>query len=324
MREAREHLGHDLASVARELRIREVYLQAIEDGRFDEVPGPTYVGGFIRSYALFLGLDPQDIMARYKVMNPVAEFCQDLVFPEPLESGLFPRPRLVIGSLVVTAIAFGVWLWWSNGDQPDTAAIPEVPARLESLIASTDEPAADTATSSVSTVADTASQIQTRDVMAAARLDRDESDQVGAAAAVSSADSDSASTATNNEAVVTATSTVAATSREATASAASTAGDVSQATGSAFGSIGELILTAEEDVWIEIGDRTGDIVLSRVLVAGESIRIPDDAGYVLTTGNAGGLRVQVGEQTTGPLGRAGEVWRDIGLVAQSLLDQSRN
>jgi cytoskeletal protein RodZ len=48
--------GLDLADCAEATRIRERYLIAIEDGRFESLPGPAYVSGFIRAYASHLGV----------------------------------------------------------------------------------------------------------------------------------------------------------------------------------------------------------------------------------------------------------------------------
>jgi cytoskeletal protein RodZ len=48
--------GLDLADCAAATRIRERYLIAIEDGRFESLPGPAYVSGFIRAYAAHLGV----------------------------------------------------------------------------------------------------------------------------------------------------------------------------------------------------------------------------------------------------------------------------
>ncbi|HET6689339.1 MAG TPA: helix-turn-helix transcriptional regulator [Miltoncostaeaceae bacterium] len=56
LREARMRQGLDLADCAAATRIRERYLIAIEDGRFESLPGPAYVSGFIRAYAAHLGV----------------------------------------------------------------------------------------------------------------------------------------------------------------------------------------------------------------------------------------------------------------------------
>ena len=56
LREARMRQGLDLADCAAATRIRERYLIAIEDGRFESLPGPAYVSGFVRAYATHLGV----------------------------------------------------------------------------------------------------------------------------------------------------------------------------------------------------------------------------------------------------------------------------
>ena len=48
LRESRVSLGRELEDIAAELRIRLVYLQAIEDGRLEDLPGITYATGRIR------------------------------------------------------------------------------------------------------------------------------------------------------------------------------------------------------------------------------------------------------------------------------------
>src|SRR5437764_2018698 len=57
LRTAREQQQLELAAGERETRIRTKYLQALEEERFDVLPGTAYVKGFLRTYADFLGLD---------------------------------------------------------------------------------------------------------------------------------------------------------------------------------------------------------------------------------------------------------------------------
>jgi cytoskeletal protein RodZ len=57
LREARQRQGLDLARVEDATKIRGKYLQALEDERFEVLPAETYVKGFLRAYAEFLGLD---------------------------------------------------------------------------------------------------------------------------------------------------------------------------------------------------------------------------------------------------------------------------
>ena len=72
LREARMRQGLDLADCAAATRIRERYLIAIEDGRFESLPGPAYVSGFIRAYAAHLGVTVDGPIKELPVPGQVA------------------------------------------------------------------------------------------------------------------------------------------------------------------------------------------------------------------------------------------------------------
>ncbi len=59
LREARQRHGLDFPQAELATKIRAKYLRAIEDEQFDTLPAETYVRGFLRAYAEFLGLDGQ-------------------------------------------------------------------------------------------------------------------------------------------------------------------------------------------------------------------------------------------------------------------------
>ena len=59
LREARVRRGIDFAQAELATKIRGKYLRALEDEQFDLLPAETYVKGFLRTYAEYLGLDGQ-------------------------------------------------------------------------------------------------------------------------------------------------------------------------------------------------------------------------------------------------------------------------
>jgi cytoskeleton protein RodZ len=69
-RSAREARGLSLSDVAERLHIRSVYLAAIEDEDWHVIGAPVYVRGFMRTYARFLGLDPEAAVARFAATVP--------------------------------------------------------------------------------------------------------------------------------------------------------------------------------------------------------------------------------------------------------------
>ena len=59
LREARVRRGMDVAQAERATKIRGKYLRAREEEQFELLPAQTYVKGFLRTYAEYLGLDGQ-------------------------------------------------------------------------------------------------------------------------------------------------------------------------------------------------------------------------------------------------------------------------
>ena len=78
-------------------------------------------------------------------------------------------------------------------------------------------------------------------------------------------------------------------------------------------------MKAIEDVWLEIRDGNGKPVFSRVLKTSEEYWVPaDEDGYAMTTGNAGGLQMIVDGVPMSPMGKTGEVRRNIALNPAAL------
>lgn len=65
LRNAREARGLTLAAAETLTRIRAIYLQALEDEHFDRLPASVYARGFLRTYAVALGLDPDELTEAY-------------------------------------------------------------------------------------------------------------------------------------------------------------------------------------------------------------------------------------------------------------------
>src|SRR5678815_3442607 len=63
---ARERKGVDLYRAERDTKIRARYLAALERGDYRELPGNVYTKGFLRNYALYLGLDPDEVLLQWR------------------------------------------------------------------------------------------------------------------------------------------------------------------------------------------------------------------------------------------------------------------
>src|SRR5271165_2799194 len=98
LRAARLRRGDDLATVSRALKIRKDHLEALEEDRFDSLPGRTYAVGFVRSYSDYLGLDPLQCVERFKNEIAGRTEVQPTVGPPPEPDGVrLPQGWIVIG-----------------------------------------------------------------------------------------------------------------------------------------------------------------------------------------------------------------------------------
>ncbi len=106
LREARNRRKVELAEVEAATRIRLRYLRAIEDEEWDVLPGGFYTRGFIRTYASFLGLDGERLVADYRGgvepwQRGPAESTQSRSDSDELSVGRLSAP---IAALIVFAV----------------------------------------------------------------------------------------------------------------------------------------------------------------------------------------------------------------------------
>ena len=130
LRQARLKAGVELQDVAKALRIQHAHLEALEEGRFADLPGNTYAVGFLRSYSEFLGLDPEDMIRRYKQESVSGGFQSPLSFPVPSKEGRAPKPWLILAVLVLAGVAYGGWYYYSTRGADDTDLVSDLSSKL--------------------------------------------------------------------------------------------------------------------------------------------------------------------------------------------------
>ena len=120
LREARLKRGLSPADVQKAIRIRDRYLQALEDERWELLPGDAYVKGFLRTYADYLGLDGTLYVDEYNSRFAHPE--DAVIVPErlarpvrlPRRGGIL-RPAVAIGALVAVVIGLAAWQLGGSG-----------------------------------------------------------------------------------------------------------------------------------------------------------------------------------------------------------------
>ena len=135
LREARTRRGLSPADVHTGIRIRERYLTALEEERWDMLPGEAYTKGFLRTYAEFLGLNGNLYIDEYNAR--IAHRDEEPLVPETLAPKRGPRGsvlRTLVGIFVLGAAVAGLAAWQLGGS-PTNAHETQSPASPVSAVA---------------------------------------------------------------------------------------------------------------------------------------------------------------------------------------------
>ena len=140
LRAARVRHGYSLQDVSSRLRIQLDYLEAIEAGQFEALPGPAYAIGFLRSYANALGVDGEEVVLRFKSESAVVPGQTRLVFPTPVQEARRPGAAVVAASLAVAVVGYVGWAYLQQESRLPVELIPEPPQRLATVLDQLDQP----------------------------------------------------------------------------------------------------------------------------------------------------------------------------------------
>jgi cytoskeleton protein RodZ len=126
--------GIELREIAEDSKIGMTYLQAFEDDRFDILPAPVFAKGFLRQYANYVGLDPEEVVNFYL---SAAQLDQERA-EEDLEAHAAPRrtdaPK-VAGLVIGLVVAVLVLLWFlTTGDDGPPADETPPPAEVGAAV----------------------------------------------------------------------------------------------------------------------------------------------------------------------------------------------
>lgn len=66
LKKEREKKGYSLSHIEKKIRVREKFLAAIEENNWGIFSSKIYVSGVIKNYALFLGVDPEKVLAFFR------------------------------------------------------------------------------------------------------------------------------------------------------------------------------------------------------------------------------------------------------------------
>jgi cytoskeleton protein RodZ len=322
LRAARERLGWALPDVAAMLRIRTSYLEALETGCLSRLPGNVYAVGFLRSYATALGLDADDVARRFRAEAGEIPRHSELVFPAPVADRGLPAGALILLGLILAGGAYIGWYRLSGeGKLPAETVIP-VPTRLAKL-ADQALPGPDGRVTIVEPPApapappprqpEDDNQFEPRQAAAENPLLLPEPPPPPPPPIEEMHAAIPGATATTAIAMP-----VTPPMRRAEEPGPRAAEPSSTPANSANPDGSRILLRFTGDTWVQVKERGGQPLLSKVMKAGETFIVPDRDNLVLTTGNAGRMEILVDGTMVPPLGGAGAVRKDVALDPDQL------
>jgi cytoskeleton protein RodZ len=131
LRKARQRKGEDLAQISSVLKIRKDYLDALEESKFEAIPGRAYIIGFIRTYAQYLGLDPNECIDRVKreIAGRGDGREGNVEVSSPRERKLPPGGKWLAIFLLI-AVFYGAYYLFVGVNRMASPTVAPVPARL--------------------------------------------------------------------------------------------------------------------------------------------------------------------------------------------------
>lgn len=283
IQEARRSTGQELCSIAGEICVSKSYLTAIEDGRFDALPAFPFAMGFVRSFAHQVGLDANEIAMEFKaIVKPVIveDADAELVSDPVIElKKSVKRGPLYGGLAVVLSAMSAVWMIFLGGGQQAAYVKTTPPADVVQFAEAKVE-----------------GRLAGQDI----KLDsvipaKQETNEVVVDAV---ADEDFFAPANNQVLGV------------------ANAGDEGAKDLNLQDT--EVMFEARQDAWVRIS--SGDSILFEgVLRSGDHYVPPMGPQLSLTTSNAGGLALRIGEHDLGVLGVKGGIIENVKIDPDSLI-----
>ena len=127
LRRTRAAHGLSIEDVAATLRIRVGFIEAMEEDRFDDLPGPAYISGFLRTYANHLGLDGEQLVTWFKDDNHSTFAPREMELLVPISEIRRPTFPIITVSLVIAIGIAVAWYVFQERRSIDIDLIPEVP-----------------------------------------------------------------------------------------------------------------------------------------------------------------------------------------------------
>ena len=354
LRNARADAGFSVVEIAEMTRITKSHITALEDNDYSRLPGIAYIPGFIRNYCKVVNIDPQPLIAAYKqTTNPERD---KPVYKFPVQA-LVPKMAGSMVAMFVVVAGLAGYIGW-NFLQDDTASTAQIASLDDSSLDNVkrfDQTEAvepeilDPEPAPLAAIQQIQPEVENNpsDEIAPANTEISESVEIANAPAETDASAPLALQNSNTAdqqgdiqqiledtvPALQAQQIAALAPAEASRSTTPPSANIGEAPylqnpetelrGGAAQALqrnpmSEIVISASSTSWVEIAKANGEIVVSKLLRKGDNFVATADTKLFLSTGNAGGISLKMGDQKAVKIGKTGEIIRDLALTRDSL------
>lgn len=301
LRRERQRRNLDLETVSRELKISSRMLEAMEDERFDRLPGGVFAKSFVRQYARFLGLDDEEMAGEVqRILQPPPEIPSVSGIPksgpspidvpriqswETLSDRRFewssPLPSLALVVIAMLGCA-GVYSWWQHSRHATAQVKAPVAVAASGLTTTAQAPAQQPPAAAQPEVQPAAVPATPTDAPASGRQ----------------------AAAQQPAAPPTATQPAGDAARQEAAPVP--AGGLPPQSASNPNAPVRVELTADEPVWV-LARTDGKYLFSGTLAPNQARTVEANNVILLRLGNAGGVNIRLNGKPIGAVGPKGQV-----------------
>jgi cytoskeleton protein RodZ len=313
LRAARERLNWDLDDVAAMLRIRPAYLEALEAGQLSRLPGNVYALGFLRGYAIALGLDAGETIRHFKTEAADVTTHTELVFPAPVPERGLPAGAWILLGLLLVGAAYAGWYRLSGEGKLPAETVAPVPTRLATLVEQAlpgpDGRVVVPAPPPMPVMPPHAEDDGMFEPRQAASANPLLAPEPPPPPPVEAMETMPVQGGTPTTAIA---MPVMRRPEPPQAAAASVPADPANPDGS------RVMLRFTGDTWVQVKERGGQVLTNKVMKAGDTFPVPDRPNLILSTGNAGRVEILVDGAVVPTLGGLGAVRKDVPLDPDQL------
>ena len=354
LREARVKAGFSVIQITESTRITKAHITALEANDFESLPGIAYIPGFIRNYCKVVGLNPTPLIKAYKTTNNPVLDKPEYRFPV---QALVPKMAGSMVAMFVVVAGLSGYIGWNflqedatrtqqtasldisnlsrveRFDQTESVdpetVVPEPLAEQNeglkktspAILSNDGDQKPSISSDAPLSIAQNPASTANPDNIAPVQAEQAVLENLSLAPAQSTAKKASLGKGTESEIEVADAENIQTIGAVEPVSLSddknrTISGTAAQALSRA--PMSEIVISASATSWIEIAKANGEIVVSKLLRKGDRFVATADTDLFLSTGNAGGIQLAIGEQPAVQIGRVGEIIRDLALSRDAL------